>query len=68
MMALPQVTYVDIALLVALWATEAQFPEAWAEQDVPLLKAFKRRMEVRPNVAAYRTSDRYLPFSGYSMM
>ena len=63
-----QVTYVDISMLTVLRATEAQFPEAWAAQNVPLLKAFKKRMEERPHIAAYLASDRYIPFSGYSMM
>ncbi|PVD30114.1 hypothetical protein C0Q70_09376 [Pomacea canaliculata] len=62
------VTYVDLGLLHVLRATEAQFPEAWAAQSLPLLKAFKQRMEERPRIAAYINSDRYLPFSGNSMM
>ena len=61
-------TYVDIAMLTVLWATEVQFPEAWAAQNLPLLKAFKTRMEQRPNIAAYMASDRRIPFCGYSMM
>ena len=63
-----QLTYVDIAMLTVLWATEAQFPEAWAAQDVSLLKEFKKRMEERPNISAYHASSRCVPFTGYSMM
>jgi len=59
---------VDISMLTVLRATEAQFPEAWAAQNVPLLKAFKKRMEERPRIAAYLASDRCIPFTGYSMM
>ena len=61
-------TYVDVAMLTVLMATEKQFPEAWTAQNVPLLKAFKKRMEERPNIATYLSSDRHIPFSGYSMM
>lgn len=64
------VTYVDLALLHVLRATEAQFPEAWTNiaDDIPLLRAFKSRLEARPQLAAYFKSDRARPFSGNSMM
>jgi len=59
---------VDLVVFHCTRATEAQFPEVWAAQNVPLLKAFKKRMEERPRIAAYLASDRCIPFSGYSMM
>lgn len=66
-----KMTYVDLALLHVLRATESQFPEAWksASQDyAKLLEAFKDRMSKRPRLAAYFASDRCLPFEGNSMM
>lgn len=65
-----QVTYVDLALLHVLRATEAQFPDAWKSvlESIPLLAAFKTRMEARPRLANYFKSDRWRPFSGNSMM
>ncbi|XP_064633372.1 glutathione S-transferase P 2-like [Lineus longissimus] len=62
-------TYVDLALLHVLRAAASQFPDEWAAIDtVPLLKAFKLRMEERPRLAAYFKSDRCRPFEGSSMM
>ncbi|KAL3846871.1 hypothetical protein ACJMK2_017824 [Sinanodonta woodiana] len=64
-----RLTYVDLALLHVLRATEAQFPEAWQGADyIPALKAFKERMSARPRLAAYFNSKRCLPFEGNSMM
>ncbi|XP_046363920.2 glutathione S-transferase-like isoform X2 [Haliotis rufescens] len=64
-----KVTYADLGLLHVLRATAAQFPEAWAAVDyAPLVKAFKERMEARPNLAAYFKSEKCIPFSGNSMM
>ncbi|XP_052803818.1 glutathione S-transferase P 1-like [Mya arenaria] len=61
-------SYADLGLLHVLRATEAQFPAAWEAEDVPALKAFKKRIEARPKLAAYLTSSRCQPFSGDSMM
>ncbi|KAL8574738.1 hypothetical protein ACOMHN_023942 [Nucella lapillus] len=65
-----KVTYIDLAMLHVLRATESQFPEAWAsfKASIPLLDAFKARMSKRPRLKAYFESDRCLPFSGNSMM
>lgn len=64
-----KLTYVDLGLLHVLRATEAQFPDTWKEADyIPNLKAFKERIETRPNIAAYLKSDRWLGFEGNSMM
>ena len=64
-----KLTYVDLAVLHVLRATEAQFSEPWrAMTSVPLLKAFKVRLESRPNLAAYFKSERCKPFEGNSMM
>jgi len=62
-------TFVDLGLLHVLRATAFQFPDEWtALTSIPLLKAFKQRMEERPRLAAYFKSDRCRPFSGNSMM
>ena len=64
-----KLTYVDLALLHVLRATESQFPEEWGKLDsIPLLKAFKERVSGRPNLAAYFKSPRCKPFEGNSMM
>ncbi len=62
-------TYVDLAILHALRSSESQFPDAWgANKDIPLLRAFKERMESRDRLAAYLKSDRARKFEGNSMM
>jgi len=62
-------TYVDLALLHVLRAAESQFPDEWAAvSSVPLLKAFKQRMQERPRLAEYFKSDRCRAFEGNSMM
>nr|XP_039250378.1 glutathione S-transferase P-like [Styela clava] len=64
-------TYVDLALLHILRATEAQFPEQWkaaAADYAKLLNGFKARISARPNLAAYLASERCAKFSGNSMM
>ena len=62
-------TYVDLTLFHCLRATEAQWPEVWAQADyIPALKTFKERMAARPKMAAYLKSDRCRPFAGDSMM
>ncbi|CAM9876603.1 unnamed protein product [Lampetra planeri] len=63
-------TYVDLALLHALRATAAQFPEEWAAaaEVTALLRAFQARVSARPRLAAYFRSERCKPFEGNSMM
>ena len=64
-------TYVDLALLHVLRATEFQFPDAWSgvvTRDFSPLVAFKTRLEQRPRLSAYFKSDRCRPFEGNSMM
>ncbi|XP_013395749.1 glutathione S-transferase [Lingula anatina] len=65
-----KMTYVDLALLHVLRATESQFPAPWEELkgSFPLCREFKERMSQRPNLAAYFKSDRCRPFEGNSMM
>ena len=64
-----KLTYVDLALLHVLRATESQFPEAWeALTSIPLLKAFQQRLQQTPRLQEYFKSDRCKPFSGNSMM
>jgi len=68
------VTYADFALYHVLDATKAQFNNDkygmfWDKQlDAPTLKAFYANMCERPKLKAYRESDRFVPFSGDSMM
>lgn len=61
-------TYVDLQVMVMLQVTRSQFSDHWPTYDAPMLKAFLDRMEARPNMAAYLSSDRRRPFSGDSMM
>ncbi len=67
-------TYVDLALLHALRATEAQFPTAWARMtagegaEFEPLAEYKRRLEERPRLKEYFSSERCKPFEGNSMM
>lgn len=61
-------THVDLQVMVMLQVTRHQFSEAWLTTDAPLLKAFLARMEVRPSMQRYLTSDRRRPFAGDSMM
>ena len=64
-----KLTYVDLALLHVLRATQSQFPEAWeALTSIPLLKAFLQRLQQTPRLQQYFQSDRCKPFSGNSMM
>ncbi len=67
------VTYADFVLYHVLDATVAQFNNAkykffWDAQDVPCLKAFYAAFCQRPRLAAYRASDRKVPWGGDSMM
>ena len=62
-----KLTYVDLALLQVIRNCSNQFSSDWMAMDLPLLKAFKDRMEARPNLAKYFKSDRYMPFEGNSM-
>ena len=69
----PAVTYADFVLYHVLDATKEQFNSefygmAWDSADIPCLKEFHAWMETRPNIAAYHSSDRLVPFSGNSMM
>jgi len=59
---------VDIAVFQVLRATEFQFPEEYKSLDIPLLRAFKQRMQERPRIRAFLESDRSLEFCGNSMM
>ena len=66
-------TYADFVLYHVIDATVFQFNNEkygmfWDHCQVPALKAFYANMCARPRIAAYRTSDRYVPFSGNSMM
>ncbi len=54
-------TYADIAVFHVTSAVEAQFPEAWASNDVPLLKAFKQRIAEFGPIKEYLASDRVRP-------
>ncbi|ESO99694.1 hypothetical protein LOTGIDRAFT_141723 [Lottia gigantea] len=64
-----KLTYIDLEVYHILRATENQFPEAWRDlSTIPHLKAFKNRIEVRPNIATYLKSTRCNKFQGNSMM
>ena len=64
-----KMTYADLGLMHVLRATASQFPEEWEKkEDIPKLRAFKERMEARPNLVAYFKSERCRAFEGNSMM
>ena len=68
-----KLTYVDLALLHVLRATESQFNEEWGRAtskgaEFAALAEFKRRIEGRPRLEAYFASERCKPFEGNSMM
>ena len=62
-----KLTYVDLALLQVIRNCSNQFSSDWLSMDLPLLKAFKDRMEARPNLEKYFKSDKCMPFEGNSM-
>lgn len=58
-------SYVDLSMMLVLDGLEYAFPrhfEGWARSH-PKLVALRTRMAARPRIAAYRTSDRCLPFN-----
>jgi len=56
-------SYVDLSLFQIMAGLEYAFPKAMAKQKVPLLRDLKKRVEDRPKVAAYLTSERRIPFN-----
>lgn len=60
---LTQLTYVDLAVYNLLRGAEFQFPEDYKSLPIASLRAFKERIQERPNIAAYLKSDRAAPFS-----
>lgn len=67
------VTYADFTLYHVLDATKSQFNNEkygmfWDNLDAPALKAFYGNMCERPNLKAYRSSGRFVPYAGDSMM
>lgn len=58
-----QLTYADIAVYNILRGAEFQFPDDYQSLPIPCLRAFKERVQERPNIAAYLKSDRCAPFS-----
>mmetsp|Transcript_55729 Transcript_55729/g.136528 ORF Transcript_55729/g.136528 Transcript_55729/m.136528 type:complete len:89 (-) Transcript_55729:73-339(-) len=61
-------SFADVSLFVLIDAVEYQLPEAFASWDLPLLKAFQKRMAARPKIAAYLSSPRRGAFEGNSFM
>lgn len=58
-----QITYADISVYNILRGAEFQYPEDYKSLPIPNLRAFKERIEKRPNITAYLKSDRCAPFS-----
>jgi len=56
-------SYVDLSLFQIMAGLEYAFPKAMAKQKVPLLRDLKKRVEERPNIAAYLASERRVPFN-----
>merc|ERR1712196_254001 len=67
------ITYADFCLYHVLEAFRTQFDKefygmAWTNMDIPTCKQFHTQMHERPNLVAYRQTDRCPPFAGDSMM
>ena len=64
-----ETSYVDLALFHTLAGLEYAFPRAYARTtgDTPRLIALRRRVEARPRLAAYLTSERRLPFDEHGI-
>ncbi len=62
-------TYPDLMARVVLRGLEHAFPKAFAAHapSIPALLALARRVEARPNVAAYLASPRALPFNEHGI-
>jgi glutathione S-transferase len=58
-------SYVDLSIDQVLRGLEYAFARAYASlsDDLPGLLALRERVDALPNIAAYRASDRCLPFS-----
>lgn len=58
-------TYVDLSLFQLMAGLEYAFPRAVQRigRGVPLLRALQQRVAMRPNIAAYLSSARRLPFN-----
>lgn len=60
-----KLTYADLALFQAVEGTAYAFPKAFAKvvRKTPLLLAHRERVRARPNLAAYLSSERRVPFN-----
>lgn len=56
-------SYVDLSLFQIMAGLEYAFPKAMAKQRVPLLRELQERVAARPNIAAYLSSERRIPFN-----
>lgn len=56
-------SYVDLSLFQIMAGLEYAFPKAMAKQRVPLLRDLQKRVAARPNIAAYLSSERRIPFN-----
>jgi glutathione S-transferase len=56
-------SYVDLSLFQIMAGLDYAFPKAMAKQKVPLLRDLKKRVEERPEIAAYLASERRIPFN-----
>lgn len=56
-------SYVDLSLFQIMAGLAYAFPKAMAKQRVPLLRDLQKRVAARPNIAAYLSSERRIPFN-----
>jgi glutathione S-transferase len=56
-------TYVDLSLFQVMSGLAYAFPKCMARQKLPLLRDLAKRVETRPNIAAYLASSRRVPHS-----
>jgi len=60
-------TYVDLAIPPLLRGLDHMFPRAMADRSVPRLRALVTAIEERPAIAAYRKSERCIPYSEHGI-
>ncbi len=60
-------TYADLALDQLLRGLDHAFPRAMSRHEIPVLRAVQQAVQARPNIAAYRSSERCIPFSEHGI-
>lgn len=60
-------SYADLALVPLLRGLDHAFPKAMSQADTPHLRALRDAVQERPNLVAYRKSDRCLPYGEHGV-